>query len=74
MSSATGKLVESQVARRGRFDERLAHGADAAYWLSLWTQEELELAVAGEGDGADYTLASAAGSLARGGDRGVARR
>ncbi len=56
MSSATGKLVESQVARRGRFDELLTHGADAAYWLSLWTEEELELRVAGQGDGADYTV------------------
>ena len=56
LSRATGKLVESELARRVRFDERLAHGADAAYWLNLWTQERLELRVAGERDGADYTL------------------
>ncbi len=58
LSRATGKLVESELARRVRFDERLAHGADAAYWLNLWTQERLELRVAGERDGADYTLSS----------------
>jgi len=58
LSRATGKLVESEVARRVRFDERLDAGADAAYWWNLWTQEGLELREAGEGDGADYTPAS----------------
>ena len=54
---ATGKLVETEVARRFRFDDRLTHGADATYWWEIWTHERVELRVAGPTDGADYTLA-----------------